>query len=90
MQTREQIFSDKKGDVEQSPEPIYNYCTLSKGCPSLPILHFFYIVQNAFDPPPLPFEHLVEKFRSLRGHLLGYYKFCSSFFNMGLTPPPPF
>ena len=78
MQTCEQLFSDKKGDVEQSPEPIYNYCTLSKGFPSLLILQFFYIVQDAFDSLSLPFEHLVEKFRSLRGHLLGYYEFCSA------------
>ena len=61
MQTCDQIFSDKKGDVEQSLEPIFNSCTLSKGCPSLPILQFFYIFQNAFDPLPLSFEHLVDK-----------------------------
>ena len=44
---------------------------------SLPII--FDIVQNAFDPCPLPFDHLVENLKILGGHLLGYYEFCSSF-----------
>ena len=37
---------------------------------------FFNIVQNPFDP--LPFEHMVKKFKPLRGHLLGHYElhFC--------------
>ena len=30
----------------------------------------------------IPFKHLVEKFRPLRGHLLGHHDF------MGLTPSP--
>ena len=43
---------------------------------------YFNIVQKAFDPP-LPFEHLVENFRPLQGHLLGHYEFCS-FLGYGL------
>ena len=38
-----------------------------KGCLAVPILQL------------VPFEHLVENFRPLRGHLLGYCKFWSSF-----------
>ena len=42
-------------------------------------MRFFYIVQNAFDPPPpLPFEHLEENFRPLRGHFLGFYELNSA------------
>ena len=37
---------------------------------------------------PPPCEHLVENFRPLRGHLLGYYDFCNSFCN-GFDPTPP-
>ena len=44
-----------------------------KGCPSLPVLHFFNIVQTAFDPPllppSLPFNYLEENVGPLRGHL---------------------
>ena len=39
-------------------------------CTNLAVL--FNISQNAFDPRPLPFDHLVENFRTLGGHLLGY------------------
>ena len=50
---------------------------IPKECPTLQILQFFNIVQNVFDHPPPPFEHLLGDFRPLRGHL--------SFFSMGLT-----
>ena len=36
-----------------------------KGCTSLPDLQFFNNVQNAFDPSPLSFEHLVDFFDGL-------------------------
>ena len=58
-------------------------------CTNLAVL--FNISQNAFDPRPLPFEHLVENFKPLPGNLLGYYE--QFFLNMGLgipTPPPLF
>ena len=44
-------------------------------------IFFFNIVQNAFDRPrpPPPFENLVENLKLLRGPLLSYYEFCSSF-----------
>ena len=55
------------------------------GMPQRPILQFFLnIVQKPFDSPPfLSFEHLVDNFRPLLGHLLGHYEFCS-FLGYGL------
>ena len=38
---------------------------------------------------PLPFEHVVENFRPLPGHLLCYYEFCSSFWKWVWPPAPP-
>ena len=66
-----------------------------KGYPSLPILQFLTLFKMPLTAPlplpsPLPFEHLVENFRPLRGVLLGYHKFCSSFWTWVWPPPPPF
>ena len=41
------------------------------GCPTLQIMHFSNIVQNAFAPPPPPFEHWVD---FLHCYKIGQYK----------------
>ena len=61
-----------------------------KGWPAVPILHFFYCSRRLFNHPSLPIEHLLKKFRPLRGLLLGYYELCSPSFQQGFDPPPRF
>ena len=46
----------------------------SRGCQNTNIAVFFTFLKKAFDPSPLPFEHLLETLRPLRGYLLGHYK----------------
>ena len=54
-----------------------------KGCPSLPVLHFFNIVQTAFDPPLLPPPFLLIIWKKMlglyEGICLSYYEFCRYF-----------
>ena len=56
----------------------YSTATSSWPQPSLLIRQFFNIVQNAFPPPPLSCEHLVDFFDGLGGTLhcskIGQYK----------------
>ena len=70
----------QNGSARARPGEMYPWYMPSLAMsPSLVLQYFFNIVQNAFEPPPLFLEHLVTQFRPLLGHLLGYYKFYSSF-----------
>ena len=59
-----QLFPKKFYTKELSQFSKYRFHNQSasshKGYPSLSILLFFNICQNAFDSTPLPFEHVVE------------------------------
>ena len=51
-----------------------------KGCPTLPILQFFYNIllhfSERFEPPPHPFKCLVENSLRIYAITIGLYEFC--------------
>ena len=52
--------------------------SVGKGCPLYQSFSFLTLLKTPL-APPLYVEQLVENCRPLRGHLLDYYEFCSSF-----------
>ena len=86
--TLQDLFTTGSGSLELSlcssfstrPCGTKRICHLtSRRWPTTPFLQFF-LVKKAVDPPsPLPFEHLVDNLRPLRGHLFGHHEFCNFF-----------
>ena len=87
-------FGGKKTISIKMPEN--NSLLIFRDAPNTNSAVFLNIVQKPFDSPLfLSFEHLVDNFRPLLGHLLGHYEFCSFFglwfgfgFGFGFDPPP--
>ena len=79
---------EKKGLVAKKTisikMPENNSLLIFRDAPNTNSAVFLNIVQKPFDSPLfLSFEHLVDNFRPLLGHLLGHYKLCS-FLGYGL------
>ena len=75
-------FGGKKTISIKMPEN--NSLLIFRDAPNTNSAVFLNIVQKPFDSPLfLSFEHLVDNFRPLLGHLLGHYEFCS-FLGYGL------
>ena len=82
----------KKVWWQKNKMPENNSLLIFRDAPNTNSAVFLNIVQKPFDSPLfLSFEHLVDNFRPLLGHLLGHYEFCSFLgycLGMGLDMTP--